>query len=86
MASVHDRLRPADRAGPGRHGAGRGVPTSALIVKGHKLRVAVGASNLPQGVPPLPTLLDSLIGVLTVYSDAARPSQVVLPVVPATAL
>ncbi|WP_240479883.1 hypothetical protein [Ralstonia mannitolilytica] len=46
----------------------------------------MGASNLPQGVPPLPTLLDSLIGVLTVYSDAARPSQVVLPVVPATAL
>ncbi|GAA0824109.1 hypothetical protein GCM10009079_35540 [Ralstonia mannitolilytica] len=46
----------------------------------------MGASNLPQGVPPLPTLLDSLIGVLTVYSDAARPSHVVLPVVPATAL
>ena len=61
-------------------------PTSALIAKGHKLRVAVGASNLPQGVPPLPTLLNSLIGVLTVYSDAAHPSKVVLPVVPATAL
>ena len=61
-------------------------PTSALIAKGHKLRVAVGASNLPQGVPPLPTLLNSLLGVLTVYSDAAHPSKVVLPVVPATAL
>jgi len=24
-------------------------PTSALISKGHKLRVAVGVSNLPQG-------------------------------------
>ncbi len=61
-------------------------PTSALIAKGHKLRVAVGASNLPQGVPPLPTLLNSLAGVLTIYSDAAHPSKVVLPVVPATAL
>lgn len=61
-------------------------PTSALIAKGHKLRVAVGASNLPQGVPPLPTLLNGLVGVLTVYSDADHPSKVVLPVVPATAL
>ncbi|ANH71549.1 peptidase S15 domain protein [Ralstonia insidiosa] len=47
--------------------------TSALISKGHKLRVAVGASNLPQGV-------------LTFYSDATQPSKVVLPVVPASAL
>ena len=60
--------------------------TSAVIAPGHKLRVSVGASNLPQGVPPLPTLLQSLAGVLTIYNDAARPSSVVLPVVPATAL
>lgn len=61
-------------------------PTSALIAKGHKLRVAVGASDLPQGVPPVPTLLQSLVGVLTIYTDAAHPSSVVLPVVPASAL
>ncbi|CAJ0778622.1 Cocaine esterase [Ralstonia condita] len=61
-------------------------PSSALIASGHKLRVAVGASNLPQGVPPLPTLLNSLAGVLTIYSDAAHPSKVVLPVVPASVL
>ncbi|WP_436286644.1 CocE/NonD family hydrolase [Solimonas terrae] len=60
--------------------------TSALIAKGHKLRVAVGASDLPQGVPPVPTLLQSLAGALTIYSDAAHPSSVVLPVVPASAL
>ncbi|WP_104655101.1 hypothetical protein [Ralstonia insidiosa] len=55
-------------------GARPGVfPTSALISKGHKLRVAVGASNLPQGV-------------LTFYSDATHPSKVVLPVMPASAL
>ncbi len=60
--------------------------TSALIRKGHSLRVAVGASDLPQGVPPLPVLLQSLIGLITVYSDAAHPSSVVIPVVPASAL
>ena len=57
--------------------------TSALIAKGHRLRVAVGASDLPEGVPPLPTLLQQLAGVLTVYSDGEHPSSVVLPVVPA---
>lgn len=61
-------------------------PTSAMIAKGHRLRVAVGASDLPQGVPPVPTLLQSLAGLLTIYSDAAHPSSVVLPVVPASAL
>jgi putative CocE/NonD family hydrolase len=60
--------------------------TSALIAKGHRLRVAVSASNLPQGVPPLPTLLQSLAGVITIYGDAAKPSSVVIPVVPASAL
>lgn len=60
--------------------------TSALIVRGHSLRVSVGASNLPQGVPPLPTLLQSLLGLLTIHSDAEHPSSVVLPVVPASAL
>lgn len=60
--------------------------TSALIAKGHKLRIAVGASDLPQGVPPVPTLLQSLVGVLTIHSDAEHPSSVVLPAVPASAL
>ncbi len=61
-------------------------PTSAIIAKGHSLRVAIGASDLPQGIPPLPTLLNSAVGVLTLYSNAAHPSSVVIPVVPASAL
>jgi uncharacterized protein len=61
-------------------------PTSAMIAKGHSLRIAVGASDLPQGVPPVPTLLQELAGVLTIYSDAAHPSSVLLPVVPAAQL
>lgn len=60
--------------------------TSARIPRGHRLRVAIGASDLPQGVPPLPTLVNSLAGLLSIHSDAARPSSVVLPVVPASAL
>jgi putative CocE/NonD family hydrolase len=61
-------------------------PTSAVIRKGHKLRVAVGASDFPHGLPPLPDLVQSLAGVLSVYDDAAHPSQVVLPVVPLNAI
>jgi uncharacterized protein len=61
-------------------------PTSAMIAQGHRLRIAVGSSNPDQGVPPLPTLLNSLLGVITIYSDAQHPSRVVLPVVPASAL
>lgn len=60
--------------------------TSAVIAAGHRLRVSVSASNLPQGVPPLGTLLQSLAGILTIHNDAAQPSSIVLPVVPASAL
>lgn len=60
--------------------------TSALIARGHRLRVLVGASDLPQGVPPLPGLLQSAAGVLTIAADAAHPSSVVLPHVPASVL
>ena len=60
--------------------------TSAVIRAGHRLRVSISPSNLPQGVPPLGTLLQSLAGILSIHSDAAPPSSVVLPVVPASAL
>lgn len=58
-------------------------PTSALVAKGHRLRIAVGPSNFPAGLPALPDLLASLAGVLSVHSDAEHPSSVILPVVPA---
>jgi uncharacterized protein len=61
-------------------------PTSALIRKGHRLRISVGASNFPFGVMPLPTLVESAAGALSIYADAERPSSVVLPVVPAALL
>ena len=61
-------------------------PTSAVIQTGHKLRIAVGASDFPHGLPPLPDLVQSILGVLSIYSDAEHPSKVVLPVVPVSAI
>ena len=61
-------------------------PTSALIKAGHKLRISVGPSDFPHGLPPVPNLVNSAIGGLTIYSDAAHASSVVLPVVPVSAL
>jgi putative CocE/NonD family hydrolase len=61
-------------------------PTSALIRKGHQLRISVGASNFPFALPPLPTVAQSAVGVMSVYNDAQHPSSVVLPVVPANVL
>lgn len=60
--------------------------TSAVIKQGHSLRISVGASDFPRGIPPVADLLDQFAGVLTVYSDAERPSSVVLPIVPISAL
>ncbi|MGH8458085.1 MAG: CocE/NonD family hydrolase C-terminal non-catalytic domain-containing protein, partial [Nevskiales bacterium] len=60
--------------------------TSALIKKGHRLRISVGASNFPFATMPIPSLAQSLAGLMSIYSDAEHPSSVVLPVVPATLL
>lgn len=58
-------------------------PTSAVIKAGHKLRVAVGPSNVPQGVATgLDGLMQMAPGLMTVYSDYWHPSSIVLPVVP----
>jgi putative CocE/NonD family hydrolase len=59
-------------------------PTSLMIRRGHRLRVTVGASDFPHGLPPLTDLVDQAVGLLTIHSDAERPSSVVLPVVPAS--
>jgi len=61
-------------------------PTSALIQQGHQLRISVGSSDFPHGLPPLPELANEIPGVMTIYSDAAHPSSVLLPVVPASVI
>jgi len=79
--------------GPGSVGGGQIVKvpvevfqTSALIRKGHRLRISVGASNFPFAAMPSAGLVQSVAGLLSIYSDAEHPSSVVLPVVPAANL
>ena len=61
-------------------------PTSAVIQQGHRLRVTVGPSDFPHGLPPLVDLADQVLGALTIRSDAEYPSSIVLPVVPVSAI
>jgi len=61
-------------------------PQAALLKKGHKLRVAISASNQAMGIWPTPQQLEANGNVSTILNDAAHPSSVVLPVVPTTAL
>ena len=61
-------------------------PTSAVIEAGHRLRISVGASDLPHGLSSIPDLLTSLLGTLTIYSTPGMPSRVNIPLVPISAL
>lgn len=61
-------------------------PTSAVIKAGHRLRISVGASDLPHGLSTIPNLLSSLVGALTIYSTPAHPSRVNIPLIPASDL
>lgn len=57
-------------------------PAAAVIKTGHKLRISISASNQAQGVWSYPAQALANGGVTTIYSDASRPSSVVLPVLP----
>ena len=61
-------------------------PAAALVRKGHKLRIAISASNQAEGVWPTPQQGSVNGNVSTILSDPSHPSSVVLPVVPASAL
>lgn len=60
-------------------------PTSAVIRAGEKLRISVGPSDFPR-LSPIPDLLTSLLGLMTVYSEPERASRVNIPVLPLAAL
>jgi putative CocE/NonD family hydrolase len=53
-------------------------PTLATIPSGHTLRLALQTSDEPHATPPLPQAANSAGGILTVYSSAKYPSQLVL--------
>lgn len=61
-------------------------PVSALVLKGHRLRFSIGASDLTRGIMPLPALAGASAGILTVFSDAEHLSRIVIPAVPAALL
>ena len=61
-------------------------PAAVLVRKGHKLRIAISASNQAQGVWPTPQQLNADGNVSTIYNDPSRPSSLVLPLVPVSAL
>jgi predicted acyl esterase len=61
-------------------------PAAALIRKGHKLRIAISASNQAQGIWATPQQLKANGNVSTIYNDPSRPSSLVLPLVPSSVL
>jgi uncharacterized protein len=56
-------------------------PTAARIPEGWSLRLAIGTSDFPHAVSPLPALAAQLPGVLTVLHGPEHPSSVALPFV-----
>jgi putative CocE/NonD family hydrolase len=61
-------------------------PAAALIRKGHKLRIAISASNQAEGIWATPQQLKANGNVSTIYNDPSHPSSIVLPLVPTSAL
>lgn len=53
-------------------------PTAAKIRKGHRLRVAIQAFDVPHLLPTLPVLLGSL-SVITVHTGPETPSELTVP-------
>lgn len=61
-------------------------PAAALLRYGHRLRVAISASNQAQGVWSLPDQAEAAGNVTTIYNEPKYPSSIVVPVVPASEL
>lgn len=58
-------------------------PVAALVRAGHRLRIAISASNQAQGIWPGPLQAQADGNVTTIHAGPLRPSSIVLPVVPA---
>lgn len=61
-------------------------PTAAVVPAGHRLRVSIGAADVPHALSPLPDLAATLLQVTTVETGPDTPSAIVLPVVGASGL
>jgi putative CocE/NonD family hydrolase len=61
-------------------------PTSAIIRKGNRLRVAISPSNQAQGMLNYPRQAATAGGITRLHNSPQYPSSVVFPVVPVSAL
>ena len=61
-------------------------PTSAIIRKGHRLRVSISPSNQAQGVMNYAQQDSAINGVTIIHNSSEHPSSVVFPLVPVSAL
>lgn len=61
-------------------------PTSTIIRKGNKLRIAISPSNQAQGMLNYPRQALAEGGITTIHNSPEYPSSVVFPVVPLSAL
>jgi putative CocE/NonD family hydrolase len=58
-------------------------PTSQVFKAGHRMRLTIGTSDA-HTLPPTFAAVNALGGVFTLLRDAAHPSSVLLPIVPAS--
>jgi putative CocE/NonD family hydrolase len=64
-------------------------PVSNLFKKGHRIRIAIASSAFPKWLPngntgkEMDQDVPGVVATNTLYHDAARPSRMVLPVIPA---
>jgi len=61
-------------------------PAAAVLQPGHRLRIAISSSDQVEGIWSTPAQAAAKGNVSTIYNDAAHPSSLVLPVVPASVL
>ena len=54
-------------------------PTSAVVPKGHQLRLTIGTANTPSTETPLPALTKQLGGEIRVLRGGPYDSHVLLP-------
>jgi uncharacterized protein len=55
--------------------------TAAVVPEGHRVRVSIGAADVPHAVSPLPNLVETVATATQVVHGPDTPSAVVLPVV-----
>ncbi|MCG8535162.1 MAG: CocE/NonD family hydrolase [Pseudomonadales bacterium] len=61
-------------------------PTSAIIRKGHRLRVSIAPSNQAQGMLNVPRRERAKDGITTIHNSPQFPSSLVVPMVPTSEL